>query len=520
LKSGPSPWEILRARFGAKYLDLAETLPKFNGGRIHSLQSIRELQRADAQKQFERSRPMEGVSVRFDRLLLIELFPIEDYDDLEQQLRRLFPGDRKIEETIDSIAGNAESLFQAGWFNVGHIVRENAKPSLYPFALTALPELPEEVKRIEVSVSKILPSLFAVSFDIEMTEKATDRLNSLLNQRFLTEVTFKGILPTRRNLGNRSMLGSDQVMRRAVLQSLSSLRLRIERSLGSRIRGLFLRMPKGSSTLLPALEMLSIRDESGDVTAVGETLRRNASWADCFGVTHWLADYLFVKPGMLFQWPNDWRGQEMTCYKLVSFNDGKEEPNESQDLKYLLLRGIVISSTPLIAILGIIESVRRDVEKLRFAVYRTLTDESSFRRLASEIRLNNNVQIKEMILSRLQFELKESKLVVEDAAQNLREFVALGQRQTNPLGDVFLHTIQGQLHIVSGHGKVVSGALSDYLERRNLEFNFRLQKRLLWWTASISILTILLWLVTTYGIVKDWPSFGYAESWVRLHLHW
>jgi hypothetical protein len=70
---------------------------------------------------------------------LVELFPIEDYGELEQQLRRLFPGDKKLERGIEFIAGTAGQLFGGSWCSIGHIVRKKENPFLYPSALATLP---------------------------------------------------------------------------------------------------------------------------------------------------------------------------------------------------------------------------------------------------------------------------------------------------------------------------------------------------------------------------------------------
>ena len=518
LKSRLPVWQTLKARCGKQYLDWAEALPAFNGGRIKLLQTIRGHQREQAQKQFEKSRPQAGTVLHLNQLLLVELFPIEDYDELEQQLRRLFPGDKKLEKGIEFIAGTAGQLFGGSWCNIGHIVRKKANPFFYPFALATLPSLPVEVQRVGVSVIKITSSLFAVAFSIDLTDEASGKLNAILERHFLPEVVFRGVLPTRMNFSNRSMSLPEQIMRAAVLQFLDGLRLKTEHALRSRFKGLFLRMPRGRLPRLPAIEMFSLKYAGAEPATIAEVLNRNAAWADCFGLTHWRQDCLFACPETLFQFPSKSRDEESTAYMILTL-DQNDASSGLQDSAYFRIQEMSESLTSLIAVSGLIESVQESIETLRFKVYRTLIGGAAFGGLVKDARLNNQVQLRQMILDRLQFELKEDRWQLEDAAKNLDRFTPLDNRRTEPLGATFLTAINKRLERLRGHSSVVSDALSAYLQRRNLDVTYRLQRNLFRWTIVISIITVLLSVVTTYGIVKDWQSFHVIVKWVRLHFH-
>ncbi len=511
MKFSPSMWQFLNERIGTKYLDVAEMLPNFKGGSIRLLQNARNRQRTSAQEAFMKTRPMEGVSLKFDQLLLIEIFPIEDYTSLEQQLQKLFPGNQKLEEMMDSFSDVANNLFSGGWSNIGHIVREKVNSFFFPFAVATLPELPEEVYLIDISVSKVLPSIFAVSFNVFLAQEATERLQSLLGRHYLPHITFGGILPLRKNLNRRSELGSEQVMRKEVLQSLADLRLKIERQLRSKLKGIFLRLPKKQSPQLPAIEMLSIYGISPSPDSMREGLNRNSAWMNCFGLTHWRTNQLFTNSEMLFQWSENDGGSENHSYKLVAFVEKDESP-EFQERNRLAWEDIARSITPLIASFGFIESTRRDLERLRITVYKTLTKNSFLKNLTRDIRLNNEVQLKQMILLRLQFELKSSRWGIEQEAGQMREFVMLNQIHPGTLGDAFLNAIDNRLERLCGHSEVVSNVLSAYLQRRNLDVAYRLQRRLFWWTALVS-------LVTVYGMAKDWPAFQHIICWIRLRFH-
>ena len=82
----------IRVFLSKKYLDWAETLPKFNGSFVMNLQHIREHQRSRSEDEFKRSRPPEGTEIEHLYFRLIEIFHIEEFDKLLEGLIRLFPG--------------------------------------------------------------------------------------------------------------------------------------------------------------------------------------------------------------------------------------------------------------------------------------------------------------------------------------------------------------------------------------------------------------------------------------------
>src|ERR1039457_2410843 len=134
----------LRERFSSKYLDWAEALPKFNGGIIQHLQAIRERQRVEAQEAYAETRSPQDMVLHLDRFLLVEIFLIEDFEELKDQLTRLFPkgsasmdglGANRFEEFFDS----ANDLFSRRTQFIGHLTRKKENSFFYPSAVACLP---------------------------------------------------------------------------------------------------------------------------------------------------------------------------------------------------------------------------------------------------------------------------------------------------------------------------------------------------------------------------------------------
>jgi hypothetical protein len=498
-----SPIRSVRRLVAKKYLDWAEVLPSFNGGLLRYLQSLRKRQRRDADKANADTRPTSDLSMRFDKILLLEMFLIEDYDDLDRQLRRLFSG-ADVDRYLNDFSDSARDLYSGRWTVVGRIGKDPVtRYSFSPFAMARMAELPDEVRWIDVRLSKILPSLFVIAFQVELNEVASTNLRDLLNKKYLSEVSFSGFLPTRKGLRNHSSLPSEQVMRRKIEAHFENLRVRIERQLRTRIQGYFLSPGSDSKACLPAIEMLSIEGADPKLSTAVQLLN-SRRWADSFGVRAWLDQALFSCDTLLFQWEFDeeWAS---TSFRLVTSSQNRDDGSfESIASKFNFA---CQSLTPFVAFIGFLNVTQEKIEHLRVSVYRTLSGKGVFKRLRREIRLNNDAQLSQMILDRLKFELKDGAWL-RISTQELREYHCVNTKEGRPLGSVFLDRINYRTGSLTGYSSMLSRQLSDYLQRRNLDLTFKLQKRLFWWTIVLMVLTIMVSMLAVYPVVKDWPSFA------------
>jgi hypothetical protein len=325
----------------------------------------------------------------------------------------------------------------------------------------------------------------------------------------LPQFAFGGILPTRRNLHTTSELPSQQVMRKQIQHYFAKLRAQIERQLRTRIKGIFLRS-NDSVPNLPAVEMLSIAGLSADSGKdLLEQLRGNLGWSGSFGFFD-LPGQVFHGSDCLFQFPDffhDQRNGGTRPYRLISIRKAENEVNSDGSKRQTFeSQDVANSLTCLLSLFGLLETTRHKVQTLRMSVYRTLGGKQPIKRLRREIRLNDDMQLHRMILRRLQFEITESKQTLELEVRELNSFASVRDVQTNGLGSHMLRVIEVQLKQVCGHTEIVSREISDYLQRRNLDLTFRLQKRLFLWSTVLGVLTVVTSTIAAFAVTKDWPS--------------
>ncbi len=87
----PHVSDKLRLKLGKTYLKLFNWLPQFRGGFVRSFQDISEHHKNQAIETYKSSRPPKEVSLEFLYFRIMEVFNLEDFDQLPEDIFRLFP---------------------------------------------------------------------------------------------------------------------------------------------------------------------------------------------------------------------------------------------------------------------------------------------------------------------------------------------------------------------------------------------------------------------------------------------
>jgi hypothetical protein len=212
----------IRARYAKFILDVAESLPNFNGGVIANFQDQRKHQRKNAQEDYDRSRIPEGVQVRLHSFTLIRPYLVEDIKTLEAWIRDLFP--KSIFQPLQprEMLGESKSLSGSSWAAVGAIVAKRDR--IFPGATVIIPALPPEFESISVTTHRVLPSLFALSFEASLADTVSADLERLQKQKYLSEIKFRSWFPFTLRRWGSSQLRSEAVRERAIHDFVESVR--------------------------------------------------------------------------------------------------------------------------------------------------------------------------------------------------------------------------------------------------------------------------------------------------------
>lgn len=187
--------EKLKAEVSRWILDAVEKLPRFQGGRLSRMQSIREHERKLAAKQYEMAKNPDGASIALKSVTIVLCYEFEKFNVVHESLRKAFPGNRRLIDQINKIRKVEDKLDGAGWSNLFTIVGPNKK-YLIPEAVKCS-DLPVDIERIHVSHHRLLPSMACLELTIVVSGDFSQDLRSCAESFYLPETISASLWPSR-----------------------------------------------------------------------------------------------------------------------------------------------------------------------------------------------------------------------------------------------------------------------------------------------------------------------------------
>jgi hypothetical protein len=484
--------ETIRAKYANAILDIAESLPNFNGGVIADFQDRRKYQRKAAKEDFERSRLPEGVEVRLNSFTLIRLYLVEDFRTLEVWIRDLFPKSILQPFQPRELLGESDSLRGSSWAAVGTIVAKRGG-GIFPGETAIVPSLPPEIKSISVTSHRVLPSLLALSFEARLADTVSTDLQRLQRQSYLSEIKFSSWLPfTRRHWGS-SELSPDQVRERTIHNFVDSVRAKADKFLSRHT-------PTPSTTDRNLFSIDEYRLSSKSEAPVIE----RASWAWQFGFA-W--SFYCFKQTIATVMLEDATARLEYPHRVVALNNppvGSIENVGIQDVTHELV--------PLLSITKILSRSENLVGSLRSRVFQRMSGRGVHARLKNsipgsfwrDIRLNSDLQTSRMLLARLWLEYEQQRESIVYSASGLKEFVHSNelfrsQKESTNLLEFLQKAITRNFELVSKHMELASESFSVHVALRNTAVTYGLGLIVLFLTIVTAVATIL-------GVIGSWSA--------------
>ncbi len=399
------------------YLDFCEILPRFRGSAIASLQRIREWQRKDAARAETAAKRPDGTEIVYDHLILVELFPIEDYDRMEHGLRTLFPPESFGSDPIADFKKTALQLSLFGHTLVGYIVPKR-NPFL-GFRSRILTTLPSEVDRIVVRLHKILPSAFAVTLGIALGDRVTQQLRTIQSNCYLPRVVFRNWIPWGLNATSHTMWSAEQARQQAIVTRLIAMRESIEAALKPFVSGYFSTTNHGHSSKLLSIPCFTLKGVPTDDVKFREWLDRASGWLSDLGPRSYEIDRdgFKSKDALLLIRPSEIDSSARPCFLI--------EPNGTADLaehQSLRLESMLDNALPFLVFGEFLNRTQATIEALRKRVYEKLADTPRIRWLRSNFELNRELQRESMLVARFGTEITQSENILKHQARSLNEF--------------------------------------------------------------------------------------------------
>jgi hypothetical protein len=492
----------LRKAVGGFSLDIAEMLPPFNGGPVQLLQTIRRDNREATSREHVRSRPPAGTAFRYEGCCLFEMFSIEDFEDLERCIKRLFPRTTFFRSSYNQFINSAEEIRSGGWSRLGTLVPagQRSTPRLSNLAGATLqtevmPTLPRGVKSVEVTLFRPLPSLFALALYLQFDQEATDALALTQQTKNLPEVRFWPMMPMSARRFASSTTTSGQIAVESILSHLDQVRCAAERCLRPFVKGHFTRRSRNAPRL-PAVEVYILTGTGPSGVDFQRWKESARGWWQSMGFEFypWKC---YESSNTVLTLSGFSPSKHEVPYKLFCLADGM-----SGERQYVTISGFLTSAISILSLWEFVDSICLDVGKARHTVYRTLQRHQILPRLGPDVDLSRQVARHSILIKRAGVEFTHDQNLLNDGAKDLSQVLNdRGDDQTHGLLTDLLQGIERQIGLARDHIDLMINSYSDHLFVRNMALTYRLQ----WAVLFLTFVAALSAVVTT---AANWNEIG------------
>lgn len=479
-----------RAVLAEKYIKWGSKLSFLNIEPFITLEHLRQYQFDIQEKEMtKKTLPPTTCELDLVYIRLIEVFHLEDFDQLVKGLQRLFPN---LEDSF--LHGKFRSEFFQGtnkihggaWLNLGTIVRERKK-RLFGGDVRDLLSLPEEVDFISVELHQILPSMMVVLLDVHLTEIATHKLKELRSRVHYPKVRFRHLIPTGPVGGGFSRSSPDVEMRLAILKYLANLRSSVEMSLEPFVAGYFMRQKPINKIHLPAIEVYTLEGIPRIRSKLLKWIQDSRLWLRTIGFD--FLSFEIYSNGKLFLIPWDEGGfygdTTRLSHQLIispkpylkNINLDMYQGNKRFAIAHHT-RDLLNGMLTYFSVYHIIVEFQKEFEKIRDVVFKSMKPERSLGYwLGKYIALNNRVIRISMIHDRLSKELLlEKNRILYDlrSLEELKTLEVIGKREPQSWSNILHESVEYRLNILKEHIAITSGWFTQYLALRNIAVTYML----------------------------------------------
>ncbi len=476
--------ETFREYVSMKALDLAETLPQFQGGRIYHMQLIREHERKRADKLFEDSKQPDDASIKLRSVTLVVCYEFEQFSSVHKTLKKAFPGNKKLIERIEEIRKRENALDRASWSSLGTIVGVDNKYLIVD--INKQSELPSNVERIHLSHHRLLPSLASLEFTIIVTESFQENLRGIAERYYLPKSVSASLWPNKFFRGHSMSCASGA--ENAVAQRLREF---IRETAHWLIKDL--RLNKKHIHISAAHPLYQLEVPSEKVGLVEYTKSKRV-WLSKYGYRD-TAFHGYSSDSVIFC-----PAEKQEGFPKIDPLFFEKQEHDHFWLIDGLLKGMVCSST----LLTRLAVYKISIESLRSKGLMKLN--ARWRMIRKSGR--TIYELKHLILriKRMLSEFQKSKHwlhhSLEDAA-SLKSVVA-GQEST--FSSNMLAYLESELKSLASSAVMMDQALSDRLATENIYVMYQLQRRVFW-------LTVVGVCIAAIGLVATWDKIEpYAQQ--------
>lgn len=474
-----------------KYIKWVNKFTFLKGDGINTIRRLEKKNKSKAEELYEKTRPPKDNTIDYLYFRLFDVFQIEDFENLIQGIKRLFPdfeddflfGNRDLE-----FIRKATGISGGHRLNIGTLYRD-AEGMVFGYRARKMIELPEYVDFIDVELHKCLPSIFVMTYDVVLRNTATEKLIQLQNTYYYPEIQFRNLLPRGKSAGGYSTAFAEHVMRREIVKWLDTLRYQVEKILKSYLKGDFMLEVSEHITKLPAIEVYGFKNAPKTKTAQKNWLIATKDWLESFGFPRHHYDtytngkimFLSIEKEEFFSTTIIDRSVHrlMVMWKsyIGTINTNMYGNNESYAIVHST-QELLTAMLPAIVLLEIISRFQHKFEKIRRDVLSNIKPRNIFGLyLLNYIKLSNDVFQASILYDRISKDFKQEQEYISRQLSEISDFKQIdlaGSNISNQLDDGLLKEVKFRIGFLEEHVTFISNWISQFLSLRNLSVTYLL----------------------------------------------
>lgn len=500
-REGPAWLEKIKLFFSTKLLDFAEGLPEVRAGVLHNLQYLRSHQRKQADENFDRFQIPKGTVIHLLGFHLIELFHIEDFNNLKNTLRSLFPDSHELHRRdFDKFHGK---ISYGNWQHQGYLVPQGSKGYLYLDDRAEIENLSSDISYVKLSTYQVTPSIIALIMEVMLKDDAQNSFVDFFKRKYM----FPLKLQWRRGSDFPLTSGMGFMHSGAEIEFKKwseALQTTTEKCIRDYFPGYF--SSESSGTLkLPRIDIFAV-DESDvletEETGENENKQRRPLWKDCLGLNIFST---FIDADDKSQWSfPDEIGTTNWPTRIVidtpSFIKGKDLSGHANEKTYIWYR-VIEWLRELTIPYSLAEYFR--VEREKIATNRRIVFDTSAARMRLNLqkvfRLLARSESSFIILDRVLMELElVEEYITRQLQKNTKSVVHQFDKDWT-LADAFSRNISYNKELLANQSSFLQTTTNQIVNFVNL----RATRRLTLFSIIISILSLLIAII---ALNFDWSE--------------
>lgn len=475
-----------RSQLAAFFIKWVNKFPFLHADAIRTLRHIKKNQDEDSNDTLLKTRPPKEVEIEYFYFRLFDTFQIENVDDLLNGLRRLFPNfdDPFLRgDYYRKFIQNATGINGGGWLNLGYIYRDR-KGRHFGNKVRELRSLPPYIDYIHIELHKVLPSVFAITYDVHLEENVTKQLTELQNSPYKSEIQFRKLIPYGKLGGGYSTNPAERVMREEIINWLSRLRSEVEKHLEVFLAGDFLKDKPSKNTRLPSVEVFSIRGIPKTKPAIRDWIKKSSRWLESLGF-NLLHIHSFTDGKLIFvpNWRQDDESSNISHRIIVSWDTYVKSINskmyggdEKSAVNHNTQEGFLAPILPLLVMLEMLARFQEKFENIRRDVLKTIKPSLIHGiHFGKYIKLSDTVLQASVLHDRIAKDFRFEVKYISSELREISSFSEIGRVQKNKyqkLDKDLLGRIEFKVNLLKEHVDFAMTWLSQYLALRNISVTY------------------------------------------------